>query len=79
MCLFPFLQVIINMLHNGCRSKPSKNEDQESLTSLFRLFNELATNVSLSADIANTVDKEVLTEITMCIHITKIIFSNKCL
>lgn len=54
-----YLQMIIEMLHTGCQAESLTSEEQQTLTCLLRLLDELASDASLSTAISSAVNKEV--------------------
>lgn len=54
-----YLQMIIGMLHTGCQAESSTAEEQQTLTCLLRLLDELASDASLATAISSAVNKEV--------------------
>lgn len=49
----------MGMLHTGCQAESSTAEEQQTLTCLLRLLDELASNASLATAISSAVNKEV--------------------
>uniref|UniRef100_A0A1B6ETE0 CIP2A N-terminal domain-containing protein n=1 Tax=Cuerna arida TaxID=1464854 RepID=A0A1B6ETE0_9HEMI len=59
------LQMLVEMLHSGCRTESISSEGRLSLISLLHLFRELAADPALSAYLATNVDKEELKKLLL--------------
>uniref|UniRef100_A0A1B6KG02 CIP2A N-terminal domain-containing protein n=1 Tax=Graphocephala atropunctata TaxID=36148 RepID=A0A1B6KG02_9HEMI len=59
------LQMLVDMLHSGCRVDAVTNEGRLSLTSLLHLFREVTADPHLAGSLATNVDKEELKKLLL--------------